>query len=665
MTSTYNIIKDYGHKDGQSATSLHFSAGAVMAVLRRKYPVTYSRNNRASKSKIVSRGAELQDKLIIVDDLQSVSVSSSKASHVHNMSAMLHPGMNYTTQILPGDYVFVWMTQSKSDLLDLIKRIKSGDPCNEWMDGLKFFGKVTICRKRTVIDSANGGKRVMFTVGGAAFTELDAPIFYEPYLATGTTGLITSWMQFFGVAINAFITKQASGGVETDLAVPELLKILYGRGLPTNLGITNKRVLADLERYGIKLTGGLDNPNSFIVPQEVGALFGLYNQGSKPNGQFGWSDIMDFVHGVQKYPTSQNDSPAGFVPEIKSYDDHQRMKFTGNKVMGTFVPQPAAFTGAQTVWNVLQQFINSSVNETYTALKPQSSGRVMPTLTLRQLPFSSDLIEDTYTPKDPLDPKLRKRVAEAHKKFDEAGGDTTKKGREIRKKYGHLLNQIAEPPTQISAVTRFSELPRWYIHPILIKGFDVGRSDALRFNYIHVYGQSGLRSDGLVNQLVRDPPIRDELDISRSGLRPYMQTLHCSPTDIKNGGPGAWMRLLADILMGQELTLTGTIDMVGVQAPIAPGDNIEYDGLIAHIESITHQFVAHPNGVTSFLTNLQITRGLTARTADTIKDENLFVGLGDYPELVTDDPAILSNGEGLTEDLAAPSRQILQEIGKA
>lgn len=71
------------------------------------------------------------------------------------------------------------------------------------------------------------------------------------------------------------------------------------------------------------------------------------------------------------------------------------------------------------------------------------------------------------------------------------------------------------------------------------------------------------------------------------------------------------MHILSDILMGQHLTLTGTMTVVGIQSPICPGDNLEFDDTVLHIESVTHQYTSDDGGRTSFSTVLQLSHGLS------------------------------------------------------
>jgi hypothetical protein len=58
--------------------------------------------------------------------------------------------------------------------------------------------------------------------------------------------------------------------------------------------------------------------------------------------------------------------------------------------------------------------------------------------------------------------------------------------------------------------------------------------------------------------------------------------------------------------------LNGTCSTVGIAAPIVPGDNLEYDGVVYHIESVSHSCSVSPNGVRHFITQLSLTHGCNA-----------------------------------------------------
>lgn len=604
MARYYDTLLEFGEqgngpKPDDAPDALEASSYAIMAVWRHRFPVTFSRAKGESFSKSPADAIRLREKaLVIVEDVQSMSVSHSKTNHVSQMSATLLPGANYLTEMFPGDWVAVWMVNSAAKARSLLERIQSGKACNGFSDGLKFLGRLASVRKR-ITQGSSGMRAAVYSVNAAGFTELDASLYYDPHLASISVGAATDWLRKTGIDINNLIVKgggdaNSGGGISINKILPLFLDAFYGQGVPKNEGFQGS----------LDTNAGLNNPNAFIVPDEVAAVLGV-TSGTKPSGKKSWNDICTTMWGIQKYQLSAttdfrqddaqlvSDSKAGsiFTPDGVPTETGKRRLKCPDDLLGTFLPSPPQFNGQRTVWAILQQFLNPVVNEMFACLRAGPNGDVFPTLVVRQLPFSSGLVDETYRPKE---------VKAANEQRDR------QKGKDQR----HEAQRV--PESRQLKLTRFGELPRWLIHPILIKSVDLGRSDSLRFNFIHVEGETGLQTQNRPGGIVRDPPVTDDLDIIRSGLRPYLQVVNCAPADTHNRKAGDWMYILSDILMGQHLTLTGTMECQGLASPVAPGDNIEYDGHVLHIEAVSHNFVSQPNGMRIFSTSFALSHGLKA-----------------------------------------------------
>jgi hypothetical protein len=639
MPRNYDLLFDYGIYPTESGgddtfapDSITTSPFAIVAVWRYKHPVTFSRNKSSSFSKNPTASTELREKvLIITDDIQQMSVSSTKSNHVNQLGLTLHPGMNYLVEFFPGDWIGAWIVNDKATFLSLLDRIQQGKPCNKFYDGLKFIGKISSSRK-SLSQSPDGTKIARYSVTGVGFSEFDASIYYEAHLASISPGIATDFLRKTGEQINNLISQQSqSGGIDINKAMPLLLDAFFGAGVPESSGFRENTA-------NTRQTYGFDNPNAFIVPEDVGHILGQ-SVGTKPGGQMGWKDICEVVYGIQKYQVSLNgpseealqalkegkEVRPGFGAEsVFSSDgiymgDDRRTRFTDLEMLGSFLPSTTQFNGQKTVWAIMQQFLNPSINEMYTTMRVNPRGDIMPTAVIRQLPFSSGIISEQYHPKQiriAKDGNASKHYGKSYT-FDREEGTT------------HNLN-----------ITRFMDLPRWKVHPILVKNLDIGRSDALRFNFVHIMGERGFDSpNDKTYQIVRDPPIIDDLDIARNGLRPYMMSVNCSPTDDKTRKAGDWMYILSDILMGQHMTLSGSIDLVGVQSPICIGDNIEFDNHVFHIETVTHSFSINPSsGAKTFDTMLTLSHGAKAEQLVS-SDFSLYSGTS-QEDLRTYDPNI-------------------------
>jgi hypothetical protein len=348
----------------------------------------------------------------------------------------------------------------------------------------------------------------------------------------------------------------------------------------------------------------LEGPYAYILPSAVGALINKVEK-SKPSGILAQADVLEVLYGVQNYTNTTielkeneditkggQDQNLGQLFSPRGANHSGSRRYTGRRMLGTFPVVPPQFTDSS-VWSILNQFLNPAVNEMYTCLRVNPDGFVVPTLVLRQLPFSTGMAK------------------------------------------------ISAP------VTLYMDVPRWIADPILVKQADVGFSDSSRINFVHVYGDPGpANSPGAQSmasiQYVRNVPIHDDLDIARSGLRPYMTTVTCAAEDVQNGSAGVWMKILADIVMGGHLTLSGIVELHGVQAPICPGDNFEWEGVVYHIESVSHRCSLAGFNKT-FTTTLSLSHGLRNIYPAPSTDLELYPGT-----VVRDD--LRDNEPGITTD---------------
>ena len=110
--------------------------------------------------------------------------------------------------------------------------------------------------------------------------------------------------------------------------------------------------------------------------------------------------------------------------------------------------------------------------------------------------------------------------------------------------------------------------------------------------------------------------MRDDVDLQRSGLRPYIKQVACRIKSQIGLTPKIWMALVADWLIGSQYTLNGTLTSVGIQAPVAEGDNLEFDGVVYHIESVSHRCAVVGSGQKSFVTSFALSNGMLAGAPD-------------------------------------------------
>lgn len=630
MAGYYDLIKDYlpsNAKSDEDPRDIEVSPFWVIAVVRLSNPHTFSRDKMASFSTDSSEAAKTRaNTLIISSDCSDLTIQGNKGSHIKGLSATLLGGnLNYISEISPGDWVLAWIVNDEEKGYDLIKRIKEGKACNKFDDGFKFLGRANSVHKMIDQNPSTGNRSVNYQLQAAGFRELDSSVFYDPRLAENHTGLST-WMGKLNKSINELLERETGdtndpAALSINKTMPFFLELLVGQGISKRFSNPSSTTSERKELQIATGAGAGNAPFAYLVPKAVGDLLGRSSRdASKAGGILAYADLLEMVYGVQRY---QNSSTANsdlnrynvFIPDgIENESKHH--KYTGRPMMGLFTPRPVDFSG-KSVWSVLHQWLNPVVNEMYTCLRVNNNGDVVPTVIVRQLPFSTD------------------KLANQAKNSEEITLGPVGSGESQRVKLPEL--------------TPYQELPRWKLSDTMVWRAQYGTSDALRFNFIHVYGESAQQqtNNNLTYQLVRNPPIRDDLDIQRSGLRPYMTTVACSYKETKIG-PRAWMELVADILIGQQLTLTGSIQSIGIQAPICEGDNLEFDGCVFHIEGYTHRATKDLNGGRkSFTTTLNLTHGMRSdKDSNYSYDKELRLYPGILPEDQTKyDPGFSYEGD--------------------
>lgn len=589
---TFNLIEEFA-ENGKVHNSEYVSVNPhwVMLIVRYSEPLTSSKQRIAIKSSLYSGDVSYSDDpsqisktrkpILITNDCVSMDISSSKGRYVHTLNAVLkHSKRNYLSSIMPGDWVMAWVMNSKETYDKVIENIKKKLPTNGFWDGLKFIGRVHDVRK-VLMQQSTGLKTIQYNLQATAFSEFDSAQFFDPNLSRNEK-YIEQYLRNLNIPLAEIMEMSAAnseqiGGISINKVLPALIKAFFGEGIR---GVAT-------ESGGLKLAEGAsinteEAPYSYVIPDSIAPLLQI-KSASKVSGIYSYADMLEVVQGLQKY--DQSTFPNMFFPEgtrdSGTYPNRDLMgvyregvfeapqyekievtqvnqHFTKYPLQGVFLPMPTSFN-MRTVWELINQYLNPAVNEAYTSIKYSPSGRVMPSLVVRQLPFSSIQVE------------------------------------------ANMKNKA----------TSFYELPRWKAEPVLIRGMDIGRSDSLRTNYIHIYAQSTKPTliSSMALQITKWPPVADSQDIKRSGLRPHMGEVM---TSYLGDGPNEWMKLRADFLMGQHLMLNGVCSMTGTTAPISIGDNFEFDGVIYHIEGVNHSCSVSPDGQKTFTTQLQLTHGVAA-----------------------------------------------------
>jgi hypothetical protein len=566
---SYDLQSDYGADPDHVDIVPYW----VIAVIRLGRPVSYNRHTHKSEGDI-KEGAFTRkaEPLLLVDDVFRLQISDAKRSHVKTMTAQLRGELNLLSadSPQPGDWMLAWIVQGSDKLAALLPRIKKLDACNGWADGLKFVGRVHDVFKDFQTAPQGGQKSSTYTLQGLGFAELDSEFFYDVNLATAAavSGDLSKFLAQIGFDFRDWSGIDGAGDAKNNSGqlISTLIDVVLGKGVSSTVNQPTDDITAGtdtVDNLGTPVKPQLslapqatkEAPFAYLVPRAVGQLLGRDpSLASKGDGIFGYADIMETLIGVQQYAGHYH--PDNLDLELST----SSRKVTDDALQGTYLPTQPSFAN-RPLWSYLQIFLNGEINEMYTSLRINEAGRVVPTLVVRQIPFSTEAAEE---PKDML-------------------------------------------------LTRFMSLPRWKLPLTIVKGGRVGRSDSTRCNMMHVYGvaELGAANRSVTAQMVTNPPIFDLVDIMRSGIRGHMSTVNCTITD-ELKAPRGWMEALADFRFNSHLTLGGQIRAWGLQPPIPVGDNLEFDGVVYHIEALDHEVVLDRDGRRSWSTTITVSNGMPA-----------------------------------------------------
>jgi len=303
--------------------------------------------------------------------------------------------------------------------------------------------------------------------------------------------------------------------------------------------------------------GIVKSPNTlFFIPGLLGKLLNV-------DQAVAAKDIYNYLFGIQSYNANASQTASSGLNPVISEDDG-RFFVTNTKCKGETVTKPEYWNQVQ-VWSILNQFSNAPINELFTCFRLSPDGDVMPTVVFRQIPFTND---------------------------------------------DFVANQFP--------VTRFMNLPRWNLNPALVYSFDLGRDESARINFVQYFGRSTFGPEGysLNEETAQKNYLYDVDDVKRSGLRPYVVTSLFDEPVVEGQKTVyqsvSWAKIMGDCLIGGHLKMNGTIECVGIVDPIAVGDNLQFDGVVYHIEQITHNSqISVGDGKKHFTTTLSVSHGIS------------------------------------------------------
>ena len=527
------------------------------------YVLTFTRWRNRDTLNYDEKSMDVRKPLVVVNDATQVSVQYSKNSPVPSFSCTLRAGdLNYLTAVHPGDFVIVNMVDWENKAMEIRNRALKTEPINKADDGFKGVFKIKDVRM-DLITSPQGGKEYRFTITGKGFDEFNALLYFNPAIVKESeTASPEFFMKAFGDAFNDIVQKQGKNNVEG------LLKTI----IRSAIGEGTKKIVKDVPETERPLPQ--DRLPRYQMPPGLGVLL---NRTANKSGVLRASDINSYYLGIWGSSISgkKNVLPKDGFNSFFSKDYNDGNFFgTGIELAGTRQIAMQDFQNVQ-IWSVLKNYSNSVLNEMYTSYRLGKDGFVYPTLIIRQKPFSTEHFGTS-------------------KKYKSA----------IKAKH-----------------TKFLDLPRWKIDPLLVTSLSLGRSDEARINFVQVTTRS-LSIDENFNQALQFAKgnyISDKKDIIRSGMKPYITSCNFDyPGGSEEYSGQKWADLVGDWVLEGHLKLSGTMQTVGIEDPICIGDNLEINDTVLHIESIGHTMNISADGAKTFRTNLSLSMGVSTKSTKDI-----------------------------------------------
>ena len=518
--------------------------------------------------------------LVVENDCITVSVSVSKTNHTPSATIVLTAGdLNYSTAVAPGDFVMINMVNSSEKARELRIRAGKATPqsINRVGDGFKGIFKINNVNEIDNVDPNTGQKTIRYQITAYGFTEFNNFIYYNPTLGNTINKDVVSYL----ISDNLQFILNSKKSIHEVL---EVIPLVILGGNTVSLGDTGinsfKKTPYQIPSTVFKLMGldinTLGSLGPALPPEYAIDLYKIMvgNWGTSLNKERFIKDGKKQYEDTTTVNTS--DIKKGLNPSVIETGSIQTV--VGDKLQGRIPIQTTSLVNVR-LMDLLKRFSNDLINEMYTCFRVDEMGLVLPKLIIRQKPFNSE--------------------------------------------HGIKNNETGKYK-QIQGGTKFLSLPRWNISPDLVYSKNISKNESLRFNFIHIIGTTGnssLDNALMATQNAKNSTTRfDKKDIQRHGLRPYSKVSNFDwPESVKKGDKrigyaSHWSDLVFDWIHGGHLKLNGKITTVGIQDDICIGDNLELQGIVYHIEAISHTGGMSSDGRKTFRTSFTLSYGMDKRS---------------------------------------------------
>lgn len=562
---------------------------------------------------------ETKELLVVESDVVAVSINNQKASFAKTCQLELRSGeFFYPGAVSPGDWVFVWahadetrIDEVRNALVELRDTKKLPQSVCGWDSGLKFVGRVLTTAVNDSV-SSTGVRNVTQSISCQSFLEFATSVYYSDvaqaiFLRAPTSAAqearftaqqqnATRSLKNLGALFNAFFGQ--------DLWKPDLypspdvaLAFYYSIAMGVEAEVPT------LERNGVSIKGSISD--AIDVPPTVAQLL------DKPKARKLW-ELLNVYLGVQRYSGSGANVWERFSPEVSVNGFERKRAPTPETV--TFLVCPTRLKGwvpyypqpwtNVSLWSILSGTLNEPINELYTSLRVDRFGKIRPSLIAREKPLSTRLFDQVNTTEF-VTVRDRRRGGPGRPKLSLSESEKVR--------------------------TLYETVPRWVADDSVVTQASIYTTESDRVNFVQVWGTQLTPNLGIPqgpnNQantvdtfreqaLLLGNAVLDASDVARMGLRAnIVQSSFDYPVATATRAP-YWARLRADWLLNGHLKARARLTMLGVSEPIVEGDNLEFRGVVYHIEGVQHSIGVQADGRRYFMTTVELSNGILAESLD-------------------------------------------------
>jgi len=524
--------------------------------------IVWNYNDRMALPDGAQNTQEIDETIYLDEHITSIKTNKSKSEAAGVFEINLAPTYNWVNRLTTGSWLAINMSQ--------------GTTFGKYaaQETMKMLGRIDSIRVQANIDE-NGTRSTSYTISGRDWASIFDNSLYVDSLALGAGASEVGNAMSFLEHILDFAGTKSSGGVENYLNTTKLItgiKDFFGVHYDEN---SKKFNIADLTLFPEQI---------FHMPEPVQNYFGLTkSSNTSPTKSTRISDLISITSGV-----------------LNGQDSYKDI------IESVGIPAATSFLGQNNFWQILNEHSNHILNEVVAEMRWPKQFQKGAELTLykRVKPFLIDT--------DFLNP--------------------------LQKKDPVAVN------TLMPLVSCFSNIKRAEIPLEDILSVDAGTNWRDKLNFIEIMFEDniiGQKTWLLTAELRLKSQILDREAASREGFKPLIIKSRWFPPAALNPPEGDstsvplyithWKYLLKEWYFNTHNLLNGAVTFIGQENYIGVGDNVmipaealgkslnfntgEHSSsssvfLLAHIESLSNDFVVSEDGARHFITSVNFVRGI-------------------------------------------------------